>query len=322
MKIPKLDVNFFKVVTGVCFSLLWARVMYLIWDQPSFITFIWFYLGIGSVLLKWVIFKIIDMINTGIILKKTRKELEQSAIRVREAGKNLEISEEIQADRNYRINTDYNDNLKRLQNKVLLLGDMVNQALENTVAGLRNNDSELIRKVIEKDQVLDNAEFSIREDCLRVISDIKPSGEKLRKILAIMGIGTELERMGDYAEGIANISLMIGTSPLYNAQDSISRMKDIGLEMLNGSIASFLNSDIKMATAICHRDNEVDALYDRTFRELILQMIKDPQTITHVTRLIWVVHNLERFADRATNICELVLYDVTGKNIDIGTSKY
>jgi len=322
MKVPRFDINFYKVVTGVVFSLLWARLMYLIWSEPSFITFIWFYLGIGSVLLKWVIFKIIDKVNTAIKLRKTRRELEQAHRRVQEASKNLDILIDQQSGGKENSNKDFSINIEHLHKEVILLGNMVQKALENAVEGLKNNDAGRAREVINNDETVDHLEFSIREECLQLIASAKPEAGELRKTVTVMGIGTELERMGDYAVGIANISLMIDTRPSHSSLTSISAMKDICIEMLKGSMAAFLNSDTGLATDISSRDNEVDTLYDRAFRDLVLEMIREPGTITHITRLIWAIHNLERFADRATNICELAVYKVTGKMVDIDKSNY
>lgn len=137
MKIPKLDINFYKVAAGVCFSLIWGRVMYCIWDQPSYITFLWFYLCIGSILLKWFIFKIIDKIDTNIRLKLIKRELEQSAIRVMEASKNIDISQEQQSSSNQKIHADLQKNVEHLQ-KNLPLGDMVEKT--NYDRGLENKD--------------------------------------------------------------------------------------------------------------------------------------------------------------------------------------
>ncbi|MBN1375073.1 MAG: phosphate signaling complex protein PhoU, partial [Dehalococcoidia bacterium] len=159
-------------------------------------------------------------------------------------------------------------------------------------------------------------------DCLKFITDNRLGDSDLRKVVAMLGIITELERMGDYAEGIANISLMIGTQPLLKPLIDIPRMKQIGIEMLRGSMESFFENDLEKAKLVCHMDEEVDGLYDQVFRELVIFMIEDPRTITQATRLIWVAHNLERFADRATNICEQAVFSITGEKLDIGASKY
>lgn len=217
---------------------------------------------------------------------------------------------------------DFEKKLKQLEQDVLSLGNMVERAIDRSVQGLRKRDLALARQIIEYDQELDHKRFAIEEDCMRLITTAHPEGSDLRTIIAVLGIITELERMGDYAEGIANITLMIGDQPPLKPLVDIPRMAQKGIEMLRGSVESFLDRDVEKAKRICREDDEVDALYDQVFRELLLFMIEDPKTITRATWLIWVAHNLERFADRVTNICERVVFSVTGKMVDIGESKY
>ncbi|MCD5412523.1 MAG: phosphate transport system regulatory protein PhoU, partial [Dehalococcoidia bacterium] len=133
---------------------------------------------------------------------------------------------------------------------------------------------------------------------------------------------TELERMGDYAEGIARIALMIGDEPPLKPLIDIPRMAEKARDMLRRSLEAFINRDSEEAIRINAEDDEVDNLYDQVFRELLVFMMEDPRTITRATRLIWVAHNLERIADRVTNVCERVVFTVTGKMEEIGTSKY
>ncbi|MBA7610621.1 Phosphate-specific transport system accessory protein PhoU [subsurface metagenome] len=217
---------------------------------------------------------------------------------------------------------DFEKKLKQLEQNVLSLGNMVERAIDRSVQGLRKRDLALARQIIECDQELDHKRFAVQEDCMRLITTAHPEGSDLRTIIAVLGIITELERMGDYAEGIANITLMIGDQPPLKPLVDIPRMAQKGIEMLRGSLESFLDRDVEKAKRICREDDEVDALYDQVFRELLLFMVEDPKTITRATWLIWVAHNLERFADRVTNICEQVVFSATGKMVDIGSSKY
>jgi phosphate transport system protein len=322
VKLPRPDINLYKVIIGVGFSLVWARVMYLLWDQPSFISFIWFYLGIGSIVLKWVLFAITDRIYTALRLKAVKKELNESIMRAEEASKVSYEAKDLQIAINHEAHTRLEDKLIQLERNIFALGNMVEKALEHAITSLKKQDIPLARQIIKRDKSLDYAEFSVREDCLRLISDSHPKDNELRRVVAMLGIITELERMGDYAEGIANITLMIGTEALIKRRTDISKMKQVCVKMLQGSMESLLDKNIEKAKHICQMDDDVDSLNDKIFRELILQMIKDPESITRATRLIWVVHNLERFADRATNICEYVVYSATGEMVDIGASKY
>jgi phosphate transport system protein len=217
---------------------------------------------------------------------------------------------------------DFEKKLKQLEQDVLSLGNMVERAIDRSVQGLRKRDLALARQIIEYDQEIDHKRFAIEEDCMQLITTAHPEGSDLRTIIAVLGIITELERMGDYAEGIANITLMIGDHPPLKPLIDIPRMAQKGIEMLREGLESFLDRDVEKAKRICLEDDEVDALHDQVFRELLLFMIEDPRTITRATWLIWVAHNLERFADRVTNICEQVVFVVTGKMVDTGELKH
>ena len=144
----------------------------------------------------------------------------------------------------------------------------------------------------------------------------------LRAIIALLHIVVELERMGDYAEGIAKISLSMGDAPPLKPLIDIPRMAEKATNMLNDSIDALLNRDMVKANAVCQADDAVDELYDQVYRELLLCMIQDPDTIQRATYLLWVAHDLERIADRATNIAERVIFLVTGKLVEINVSRY
>jgi len=322
VKLPRLDVNFYKVVIGVAFSLVWARVMYLVWQQPSFVTFLWFYLLIGSVILKWVIFNIVDRIHLKLRIKAVSGELEQASTRVHEAVRGEYKSDGEQVNTTEVAGVRFAERFSGLEQDVLSFGDMVETALKNAVESLKRRDIDLATQIIQQDQELDRREFAIRRDCMNLLAADYSRGSDLSMIVAVLGIVTELERMGDYAEGIANIAVMIGDQPPLKPLVDIPRMAQKGAEMLRGGLESLSERDVEKAKHICLIDDEIDALYDQIFRELLLFMVEDPKTITRATRLIWVAHNLERFADRATNICEYVAFGITGEKIDVGASKY
>ena len=144
----------------------------------------------------------------------------------------------------------------------------------------------------------------------------------LRIIVAMLNIIIELERIGDYAVGIARIVIMIGDEPPLKPLVDIPRMAEKTTDMLQRSLEAFINRDAESARKISAEDDEIDHLYDQIFRELLTFMAEDPKTITRATRLMWVAHNLERSADRVTNICERVVFIVTGQMEEIGASKY
>jgi phosphate transport system protein len=322
MRLPRVDVNFYKVVIGVAFSLVWARVMYLVWQQPSFMTFMWFYLLIGSVILKWVIFNIVDRVYLKLRIKAVSGELEQASTRVHEAVSGEYKSDGQQVNTNEEADVQFAQRIDQLEQDVLAFGKMVETVLQRSVESLKTRDVELATQIIQHDEELDQREFAIRRDCMSLLAANYSWGSDLPMIVAVLGIITELERMGDYAEGIANITLMIGDQPPLKPLVDIPRMAQKGTEMLRGGLESLSERDAEKAKHICQIDDEIDALYDQIFRELLLFMVEDPKTITRATRLIWVAHNLERFADRATNICEYVAFGITGEKIDVGASKY
>lgn len=321
-KLPRLDINFYKVVIGVGFSVLWARVMYLIWQQPSYVTFVWFYLLIGSVILKWVIFEIVDRIHVKLRIKAVSEELDESSTRVQEASKVAPKADGQQAGTNNTADVDLAQGLKQLEEDVLSFGSMVETALKSCVDSLQRRDADLAARLIRQDKELDCKEYAIRQDCMSLLASGYFLGSDLRMIVSVLGIITELERMGDYAKGIASITLMLGDQPPLKPLIDIPRMAQKGAEMLRDSLDALAQRDVDNAKRICRTDDEIDALYDQVFRELLMFMVEDPRNITRATRLIWVAHNLERFADRITNICEYVVFSVTGEMVDIGASEY
>jgi phosphate transport system protein len=323
IKINRLSTNVYKVVFGVAFSMVWARVMYAIWNQPTYLTFIWFYLGLGSMLLKWVFFEIIDRIRAKATVKLVQKELAEADIRVQQSTAYISQEGAYQKqETTISPNISLEERMKRLEEEVLLLADMVGTAIQRSQESLQNKDITLARRTIQDDKKVDQKEFAIRKNCMDIIGTDSIKGKNSYKIVATLGIITELERIGDYAEGIARITLMIGNEPAIELPANISRMADKGLVMLRESIKSFVESDIEKAIHICQMDDDMDAMYDDTFRELIFFMVKDSSAITRATRLIWVAHNLERLADRVTNICEWIPFSITGEIEDIGASKY
>jgi phosphate transport system protein len=214
------------------------------------------------------------------------------------------------------------DHIKELEREVAKMGDMVLGAVSNSVAALGQRDVAAAKKIIADDALINKMRGEIEERCVTLIATQQPVATDLREIIAIMFIITDLERMGDYAEGIAKIAVMHDQDELLKPLNNIPRMSEKACGMLKRSIDAFVKRDAKAAAAICNEDDEVDALYDQTYHELLKYMIKDPQTITRATWLIWAAHNLERIADRVTNICERTAYLVTGNLQAINVSKY
>jgi phosphate transport system protein len=220
------------------------------------------------------------------------------------------------------IRTTFHKKLREIQDEVLVMGSMVEKALMSSVKALKDRDLELAQQIIAEDLKINQKRFEIEEKCIRLIATQQPMASDLRTIISALNIVSEVERIGDHAEGIAKIVLMIGDEPPLKPLIDIPRMTEKTVDMLHRSLDTFVKGDADTARKIVAEDDEVDNLYDQVFRELLTFMAEDPKTITRATRLIWVAHNLERSADRVTNICERVVYMVTGKMEELEISKY
>jgi len=173
---------------------------------------------------------------------------------------------------------------------------MVEKALSRAVEALRKRDLAMAHQTMADDARINEKRFAIENRCIELIASQQPAVTDLRVIVAILNIITELERIGDYAEGIAKIVIMIGDEPPLKPLIDIPRMNDITIEMLHNSLAAFVEADAKKASDVISMDNVVDTLYDQVFRELLTFMLADTKTINRATRLMWVAHNLERAA--------------------------
>jgi phosphate transport system protein len=212
--------------------------------------------------------------------------------------------------------------LRETKDEVISMGSMVEEALGRSVEALKKRDLNAGHQIIADDTKINGKRFYIEEKCKGLIATQQPVASELNSIIAILNIINELERIGDYATGIAKIVIMIGDEPPLKPLIDIPRMCDITIEMIHNSLKAFIENDDKGAIQIVGMDEVVDNIYDQIFRELLTFMMTEPKTINRATHLIWVAHNIERAADRATNICERVVYMVTGKMEEIGASKY
>ena len=217
---------------------------------------------------------------------------------------------------------DFDLKLNQLQREVETLAQIVGKSINRAVDALKRRDLVASQEVVNDDDYIDQKRFEIEDRCVDMIATQQPMAGDLRAIIALLHIVVELERMGDYAEGIAKISLSMGDAPPLKPLIDIPRMAEKATTMLNDSIDSLLNRDMVKANAVCQADDEVDDLYDQVYRELLTFMIGDPDTIQRATYLLWVAHDLERIADRATNIAERVIFLVTGKLVEINVSRY
>ena len=200
-----------------------------------------------------------------------------------------------------------------VKDEVLVMGSMVEKAFGRSVEALKKRDLKVGHQIIAEDTLINDKRFEIEKKCIDLIATQHPAASELNTIVAILSIITELERIGDYAAGIAKIVVMIGDEPPLKPLIDIPRMSEITIEMIHNSLKAFIENDSKGAIQVIGMDEVVDSIYDQIFRELLTFMMTDPKTVNRATRLIWVTHNIERAADRATNVCERVVYMVTGK---------
>jgi phosphate transport system protein len=207
----------------------------------------------------------------------------------------------------------FEDQLKELQDDLLAMGALVDRAIERSIQALADHDVKLAQEIIDDDALINQAQRGIEEKCLVLIATQQPMASDLRVIASVSSIATELERMGDHAEGIGKITLMLADQPLLKPLIDIPRMAERGRWMLRQQLEAFVHRDVEMARVSATGDEEVDALYDQIYRELLVFMMSDPRTISRATHLLWVAHNLERIADRTTNIGERVVFLVTGE---------
>ena len=207
---------------------------------------------------------------------------------------------------------DFERKLNQVQDEVVELASMVEKAIFKSIDALKSRDIELSKQVVEEDDEIDNKQQSLEDLCVDLIALEAPMAVDLRVIISAMMVANELERMGDYAEGIAKLSIAMGDLPPLKPLIDIPRMAEKSVSMLRRSIESYVGRDIEGARQVYRDDDEVDEIYEQVYRELLTYMMADPSTIQRATYLLWVSHDLERVADRTTNIAERVMYLVTG----------
>ena len=218
--------------------------------------------------------------------------------------------------------TTFERHLSEIEEDMLVLAGMVERAIDRSIEALKNRDIELARVVIVEDTDINRKRYETEEKCLELLATQQPMARDLRTIVAVLHVIVDLERMGDHAEGIAKVTIMLADEPPLKPYIDIPRMAEVAVRMLRGGIEAFKLRDVEMARQVCDQDDEVDALYDQVYRELITFMINDPKTIERATHITWIAHNLERIADRVTNIGERVVYMVQGTYEELNVSKY
>ena len=211
----------------------------------------------------------------------------------------------------------FENEIQQVKDDVLVLGSMVEQAILGSVEALKKRDIKASEKIFAQDREINAKRFEIESKLMILIATQQPMARDLRILASTLEIISELERMGDYAKGIANINIRMGDAPLIKPLIDVPRMANKGVDMLHRALTAFINEDVETAKVIPVEDDEVDALYNQVYRELMTFVIADPKMIERANWLLWVAHNLERFADRVTNICERTVFIVTGEMKEI-----
>jgi len=211
----------------------------------------------------------------------------------------------------------FEEQIRELLEDLLEMGQMVADAIGQSIEALIRQNEDLAQSVIDFDDEINATQHDIDEKCLVLIATQQPMAGDLRTILSVSNIAAELERIGDYAEGIAKLAIKLSGRPFIKPLIDIPRMAEEGRWMLLASLEAFAQQDAEKARQIGQADDTVDALYDQVYRELLVFMMEDPRTITQATYLLWVAHNLERIADRTTNIAERVIFMDSGRIVDL-----
>ncbi len=212
----------------------------------------------------------------------------------------------------------YENQIQNLRDDVVSMASMVDKAIARAIDALQTQDVELARQVRKDDKIINSARWAGEDRAITLIATQGPMAGDLRMIAAALQIFTDLERMADHAAGIARIAIETADEAILKPLVDIPRMSLVAREMLNDAITAFVENDEAMARRVATRDDDVDALYDQVYRELLTYMLADPGTINRATHLLWAAHGLERIGDRATNICERVVYTITGETEGLG----
>lgn len=209
--------------------------------------------------------------------------------------------------------------IHHLQDEVLLLGSMVEQAMLEAVDALKRQDTVTAKRIYQNDHLINEKRYAIENAIIILVATQQPMARDLRLLAAILEVITELERMGDYAKGVCKVTIRLGEDAVPVNLRDFTRMADLAVGMLHRALGAFINEDASLAHEIPKEDDEVDHLYNQIYRELISTMIANPSMIDQANAVMWVAHNIERMADRVTNICERTVFIATGELMEMDT---
>ena len=203
---------------------------------------------------------------------------------------------------------------------IIELGSLVEQAIQGSVNALQGRDIEEAQEIYNNDKIINKKRYEIESKTLITVATQQPMALDLRKLSSILDIAGELERIGDYAKGIARIAMRLGDQAPLRKLVHIPKMANLTADMLHRAILAFVESDEQTALSIPKEDDQIDILYNKVYQELLDLMINDRNNIDRATFLLWVAHNLERAADRVTNICERTVFITSGELVEFDRS--
>ena len=209
------------------------------------------------------------------------------------------------------VRTTFDREFGRICDDLAAISIAVDRAIERSMQALVENDNAAAEDVIQSDEKINGLRFKVEESCVELIATQQPAASDLRKVIAAIHLAVEMERMGDHAAGIAKTVILVD-EPLRKTLKKLEKMSELSRVMLGDCMKAFLNQDAAWAREIASRDAEMDQLYQAVFERLIVIMARKPETIKRATYLIWCAHNLERIADRVTNVAERIIFMTTG----------
>lgn len=214
----------------------------------------------------------------------------------------------------------FSQDMQEVKDELLLLSSMVEQAVMNSAEALKDNDLDRARQILLDDLIINKKRFEIELSIMVLIATQQPIAHDLRILATSLDICTELERMGDYAKGIAKINLRSEGLSLPRILKDIYSMAEKAVDMLHRAMTAFADEDLPTAIALMQEDDVIDECYSKLYNEAVHSILGDPRNIERANYVIWAAHNLERLGDRVTNICERVVYIVTGERIDFDST--
>jgi len=211
----------------------------------------------------------------------------------------------------------YNEKIRDIDRKILMMGTYVEESINKCIKALLTKDKKLAKAIISDDAIINDLEIKIQDDLIILIATEQPVAGDLRHVITSLKIVTQLERMGDHAVHIAKATLDIADQEYIKPLIDVPKMADIGVKMLHDALSAFSDFDPKLAEDVAQLDDAVDQLRDQVNRELVTYMLQDMKEFNQITSLLFIARWLERFADHVTNICEWIVYDCTGKHVEL-----